>query len=74
MRQIGCKLKIPTFFFHVIISVWHFINKVEAMGKENDRVGEILPSTVLYDLDGKIIDMNKWKGNWTLLVFLRHLG
>jgi len=44
------------------------------MGKENDRVGEILPSMVLYDLDAEKIDINKWKGKWTLLVFLRHLG
>ena len=53
---------------------WHFGNKAGAMGKENDRVGEILPSMVLYDLDAEKIDINKWKGKWTLLVFLRHLG
>ena len=44
------------------------------MGEENDRVGEILPSVDLYDLDGKKIDIKKWRGKLTLLVFLRHLG
>lgn len=61
-------------FFMSLFQFWHFINKVGTMGKENDRVGEMLPSTTLYDLDGKRIDVNKWKGRWTLLVFLRHLG
>jgi hypothetical protein len=44
------------------------------MGRENDRVGEILPSADLYDLDGEKIDIKQWKGKGTLLVFLRHLG
>ena len=44
------------------------------MGRENDRVGEILPSADLYDLNGEKIDIKQWKGKWTLLVFLRHLG
>lgn len=50
------------------------MDKVEDMARENYRVGEILPAVNLFDLYGERVDLQNWQGNWTLLVFLRHLG
>jgi peroxiredoxin len=44
------------------------------MATEQNRVGAGLPAVDLIDMKGEMVDIQAWKGNWTLLVFLRHLG
>lgn len=40
----------------------------------NNRVGESMPVFDLFDLQNRKINPENWLGDWTLLIFLRHLG
>jgi len=40
----------------------------------NNRVGESIPAVDLFDLQNRKINLAQWLGDWTLFVFLRHLG
>jgi len=44
------------------------------MAQKAGLIGEDLPSVELYDLEGQKVKTGDWKGTWTILVFLRHLG
>jgi len=50
-----------------------FLQEIE-MIQEAGVVGKNLPSVELYDLAGRKVKTGNWKGTWTILVFLRHLG
>jgi len=60
--------------FFLYLTFIHNSKGSAVMATKNNRVGEGLPAVDLFDIHGKQIDIQAWKGHWTLLVFLRHLG
>jgi peroxiredoxin len=44
------------------------------MAQQVELVGENMPSVELLDMDSRTVNTMDWKGAWTILVFLRHLG
>ena len=44
------------------------------MSQLEGLAGKNLPAVELHDLTGQLVKTEDWKGTWTILVFLRHLG
>ncbi len=51
-----------------------FILQGKRMSQLKGLAGKNLPAVELHDLTGQLVKTEDWKGTWTILVFLRHLG